>query len=283
MNKVLVVILFLVSSAYASESSVYDFNWLDTDKEVYVLQNRKFRKDSNLYLSAVAGMTTSGAFVDSYSYQGRIGYFFKEEYGVELLFAKNSSSKNETYENLQAATNSDTFYRKVGNPLDTAVIFHYMDSVSSLLNQTNAIGRNFTQYPIWGTPLVNEPTPMATNHLQEVTNMKNFIKARIAWLDNKWITTNPSCPAPEGLDEVKYASLFSIYPNPASSQIYVSMDDANTVNYTAELISMQGAVLQTQQGRVQQFSVGIQHIPAGMYMLRVKTSAGTACKRIIKE
>ncbi len=176
-----------------------------------------------------------------------------------------------------------TFYRKSGNPLDTAVIFHYMDSVSSILNQTNATGRNFTQYPIWGTPLVNEPTPMATNHAEEVNNMKSFIKARIAWLDTKWITTNIACPAPEGLQDVKYASLFSMYPNPANSQIFVTMDNPNSDSYMAELISMQGSILHTQQGKGSQFSVDLQDIPSGMYMLRIKTAAGSACKRIIKE
>ncbi|MFZ4713956.1 MAG: outer membrane beta-barrel domain-containing protein [Bacteriovoracaceae bacterium] len=106
------IVLMMTSLVYASESSVYDFSWLDADKEVYVLQNRKFRKDKKLYLSGLAGITTSGSFVDAMSYQGRVGYFFTEEFGVELLYSKNMSKKNETYKNVQAS-GVDTFYRKI--------------------------------------------------------------------------------------------------------------------------------------------------------------------------
>ena len=105
-------LLFISSVSFASESSVYDFSWLDTDKEVYVLQNRKFRKDDRIYLSALGGMTTSGAFVDSTTIQARVGYFFHEEFGVEILYAKNASKKNDVYKNVEAA-NVDTFYRKI--------------------------------------------------------------------------------------------------------------------------------------------------------------------------
>jgi outer membrane beta-barrel protein len=114
--KTLLVLFTLIYSAvlFASESSVYDFSWLDKDKEVYVLQNRKYRKDDKLYLSAIGGMTTSGAFVDATVYQGRIGYFFTEEFGVEAFYSMNDSQKNDTYKNVQAA-GLDTFYRKIEN------------------------------------------------------------------------------------------------------------------------------------------------------------------------
>ena len=60
----------------AGESSTYDFSWLDPDKEVYVLQNRKFRKKRSLFVSGGGGKTLSGAFVDSNSITGAHGIFF---------------------------------------------------------------------------------------------------------------------------------------------------------------------------------------------------------------
>jgi outer membrane beta-barrel protein len=113
MKKLFSLFLVLFSSlSFASESSVYDFTWLDADKEVYVLQNRKFRKDGKLYVSGLAGMTTSGAFVDSTSYQGRAGFFFQEEFGFEVLYSKNVSSKNDTFKNVEAS-GSTPYYRKI--------------------------------------------------------------------------------------------------------------------------------------------------------------------------
>ncbi len=80
----------------AAEGDTYNFSWLDPDKEVYVLQNRKYRKNGKIYANVGAGLTTSGAFVSSSNLQGRFGYFFKEEYGVEFLYSSNSGEENET-------------------------------------------------------------------------------------------------------------------------------------------------------------------------------------------
>jgi outer membrane beta-barrel protein len=88
--------LFSAVAVNASEDDLYDFSWLDTDKEVYVLQNRKFRKAGRLTAAVGYGFTTSGAFVDSNAIQGRVGFFFKEEWGFEGVYSKNSGDENDT-------------------------------------------------------------------------------------------------------------------------------------------------------------------------------------------
>ncbi|MBL7663720.1 MAG: outer membrane beta-barrel domain-containing protein [Bacteriovoracaceae bacterium] len=102
------------TSAMAGESSTYDFSWLDKDKAVYVLQNRTFRKSGTVYVGGTFGMTTSGTFTDATVMQGRAGYFFKEEWGIEFIFSKNSGKTNETFDNVQEA-GADVFYRKVNS------------------------------------------------------------------------------------------------------------------------------------------------------------------------
>jgi hypothetical protein len=47
----LALFTFLSPKIYSSEGSTYSFDWLDPDKEVYVLQNRKFRKDNTPFQS----------------------------------------------------------------------------------------------------------------------------------------------------------------------------------------------------------------------------------------
>jgi outer membrane beta-barrel protein len=85
--------LFVIDSK-ATEDSLYSFSWLDKDKEVYVLQNRKYRKNKNVYISGGGGVTTSGAFVNAFSFQFKAGYFFKEDWGIEGLFSKNIGQEN---------------------------------------------------------------------------------------------------------------------------------------------------------------------------------------------
>jgi outer membrane beta-barrel protein len=101
-KKVFLIISFSIISlphqAFSSESSVYKFDWLDSDKEIYVLQNRKFRKDKSLYVGATGNFTTSGAFIDSIGYSAVAGFFFTENWGVELIYNSASPETNSTYE-----------------------------------------------------------------------------------------------------------------------------------------------------------------------------------------
>jgi outer membrane beta-barrel protein len=113
----LFVFLFLFSplNIHAGESDTYSFTWLDPDKEVYVLQNRKYRKKGKVHLNLGGGKTLSGAFVDGTTLQGRIGYFFGEEWGFEGVYAKNSGSENVTAESVRnrGASGSIPFRRIV--------------------------------------------------------------------------------------------------------------------------------------------------------------------------
>ncbi|OFZ21108.1 MAG: hypothetical protein A2202_07435 [Bdellovibrionales bacterium RIFOXYA1_FULL_36_14] len=98
---ILFFITFLINtsfdfSVYASEESIYKFSWLDPDKEVYVLQNRKFRKAGKFHFNAGYAHLVSGAFVDGAGLQGRAGYFFTEDWGFEVLYTKTSSKENDT-------------------------------------------------------------------------------------------------------------------------------------------------------------------------------------------
>lgn len=110
MNRFLLIFLitnfFVIPLSFAGEDNVYSFSWLDPDKEVYVLQNRKFRKKGKVHLNAGFGMTTSGAFVDATSIQARAGFFFKEDWGVDFVYAQNSGEENGTAASVRNAGSS---------------------------------------------------------------------------------------------------------------------------------------------------------------------------------
>ena len=110
--------LLCIKTSLASEQDTYNFSWLDPDKEVYVLQNRKFRKKGNLHFSLNGGKTLSGPFVNSTSFQGRAGYFASEELGFEFVYSKNSGEENLTAQSVrqqQDGTGSIPFRRIVDN------------------------------------------------------------------------------------------------------------------------------------------------------------------------
>lgn len=113
MKRVLLLLIFVVpTTIFANESNVYDFSWLDPDKKVYVLQNRKFRKSGKLYLGTTFGRSLSGAFIDSNEANVYAGFFFHEDWGIEVSYTKASGTTNNTHDgvNEQGAV---AFYRKV--------------------------------------------------------------------------------------------------------------------------------------------------------------------------
>lgn len=106
--------LFISTSLLASEKSLYNFNWLDKDKEIYVLQNRKFRKDGKAYIGVTGNYTMSGAFINAYGGTVRGGFFFSEDWGVELLYGKSIGSENDTAKGVREQ-GTVPYYRKVDN------------------------------------------------------------------------------------------------------------------------------------------------------------------------
>ena len=106
----------------ASENSIYDFSWLDKDKEVYVLQNRKFRKNKRLYIGGLLGRQINGAFIDSNEASLHGGFFFKEDWGIEVSYTKASGSTNATHDavNEQGAV---AFYREVDTSMSAMLLW----------------------------------------------------------------------------------------------------------------------------------------------------------------
>jgi outer membrane beta-barrel protein len=113
MKTALLLFSFLVCSmVIASERSLYEFSWLDKDKEIYVLQNRRYRKAGNAYVGALGAKTISGAFIDAYGGSVRGGYFFKEDWGIEAVFGKSSGKENDAAKGVEQQQ-AEAFFRKV--------------------------------------------------------------------------------------------------------------------------------------------------------------------------
>jgi len=113
---------FLSIQSFASEGSVYNFSWLDKDKEVYVLQNRKFRKNGSFYVGGTAGKAVSGAFVDSYEGSLYGGYFFKEDWGIEVSYTKASGDTNATYDGVKSQ-GTVPFFRKIDTSMSAMLMW----------------------------------------------------------------------------------------------------------------------------------------------------------------
>ena len=135
MRKILVVLLCLFTiQGFAASSSVYDFSWLDKDKEVYVLQNRKFRKDSKIYVSGTLGKNINKSFIDGTAITLRAGYFFHEDWGIEVVYSMNSGKENSTADAVKAQS-SVPFYRKTKSYMGAMAMWSPFYSKLNMFNQ----------------------------------------------------------------------------------------------------------------------------------------------------
>jgi outer membrane beta-barrel protein len=72
----------------------YAFSWLDPDKNVYVLQNRKFRKARRFAVFASGGINLNNPYRSEYPLMPKVGYWFTEQFGVELFYTHVFSSES---------------------------------------------------------------------------------------------------------------------------------------------------------------------------------------------
>lgn len=124
MKKFALILLSLMMSflVYADEKSLYNFSWLDKDKEIYVLQNRKFRKDGSFYVGGTLAYNLSQDFLDAYGGTLRAGYFFREDWGIEAVYGKNTSTESDTAKGVKEQ-GAFPFYREIDTYMGAMVMW----------------------------------------------------------------------------------------------------------------------------------------------------------------
>lgn len=108
-----VVGTLLSNVAHGSESSLYDFMWLDQDKKVYVLQNKTYKKEKTFYTNIGVGKTVNADFQKTQTLMINTGYNFHEEWGVEAIYLNYDNKSNSAFDNLQKVNTTYPFIRRL--------------------------------------------------------------------------------------------------------------------------------------------------------------------------
>lgn len=103
--------------------------------------------------------------------------------------------------------------RQPGQPFATATLNHWLDSMAVVLDESQQ--RNFRAWPILGQYVWPNPQPIATTYAGEIANLKNWLAARLTWLDRQL----PGSCRPLGLPvagaTLSDAEAATLWPNPA--------------------------------------------------------------------
>ncbi len=116
LKKLLIHLLCSVffSPALAGEKDLYEFLWLDPDKEVYVLQNKKHPLQKKVFLNLGYISNLSSNFQDTNGTAFSLGYYFTEEIGIEIAQQVYTNKDNNAYKSIQVVNGQIPFIR---NPL----------------------------------------------------------------------------------------------------------------------------------------------------------------------
>ncbi len=123
MKKIIFLFVLMFSQfSLSADESLYKFEWMDDDKEIYVLQNRRFRKAGRVNLSLMGVMNLSDKFVNTIGGALKGAYFFKEDWGVELGFGIGAPSYNDTFDRV-AEQSAVPFYNAITRFMSASVVW----------------------------------------------------------------------------------------------------------------------------------------------------------------
>ena len=158
-------------------------------------------------------------------------------------------------------------------------IFSYIDEKVALLGQAQV--RNFQQWDNLGEYLWPNPSPFATTYEEEISQMKNWISARLIWMDNN---IDGMCAPTETNDPIAPTYL-SISPNPFSNFLNVTLK-LGSKNSIFTLKNSLGQIVfeqptNHQQGIIQ-INIPTDRLTNGIYFACVQTEETCIIQEVIK-
>lgn len=166
--------------------------------------------------------------------------------------------------------------------LSTARLHAIVDSAAAVLDEGQE--RNFLKYPVLGEWVWPNPTPVPVDYAGEVTELKNWITNRLAWLDANMPGT---CTVSSINDESKSETISSATasPNPFENTTMLSWNstriedlDIMIVNSTGEIILQKK--IHTHAGE-NLFSVDMEDATPGIYIVHLHNGSLTESVKII--
>ncbi len=104
--------------------NVYEFLWLDQDKEVFVLQNKVYTKKHTQYfdLSYISGLEQK--FQSVKGAQTKYGFFLTEELALEGFANLYGNSNNSEYDSVRTITGAAPFVRKINHMFGAMAVWY---------------------------------------------------------------------------------------------------------------------------------------------------------------
>jgi subtilisin-like proprotein convertase family protein len=168
--------------------------------------------------------------------------------------------------------------------LDTVKLFGWVDSMATFLNAAQV--RNFEKWSILGVSVWPNPTPIPTTYAGEISELKSFLRKRIAWLDTHIPGT---CYPFLSVPEVSGRLDISVYPNPFSNDLTVRFNNPRRQSVVLQLMSADGKLIFSERKEVSAGMNSQSVLPAGsslspgIYILRLRTEDEYRTIKVIRQ
>jgi outer membrane beta-barrel protein len=104
-------------------SNLYEFLWLDQDKEVYVLQNKVYTKKHTHYFNLSYINSLEQKFQKVKGAQLKYGFYLTEEFAIEGFANIYGNSNNSEYDSVRTITGIAPFVRKINNMVGAMAVW----------------------------------------------------------------------------------------------------------------------------------------------------------------
>jgi hypothetical protein len=167
------------------------------------------------------------------------------------------------------------------NILSLTTLNNYVDSVAAVLSVAQQ--RNFTQFPIIGAYIYPNPQPESgATYQSEVADVKNWIAARVTWMDGAITGTCSSGIA--ALDQKK--NQLNVYPNPMISGATFSISLAENSEVSLCIRDIVGTEVshynKTRFARGEhKISFERDQLPSGIYLYQLRINNTTKTGKLV--
>ena len=158
----------------------------------------------------------------------------------------------------------------------TDSLFAFIDGQVEIMSPS--INQNFARWNILGTYLWPNPFPLANSHAQEITFLKEWLTARLQWMDDNIGST---CQMSVNTTELEALEVFEIVPNPAYDKLSLLME----ADLWSEIKGI--AIINALGQRTDLPNLGtnlsfdISHLMAGVYFVELQLGGETYLKKVV--
>ncbi|HNX88528.1 MAG TPA: CotH kinase family protein [Paludibacteraceae bacterium] len=158
----------------------------------------------------------------------------------------------------------DRYFSLRASILSLDYMYHYIDSVASVLNEAQERHQS-----IYNTLGIGNGSPeiddQPTTFEGDITKFKNWIATRIAWLDANMVGISTDDTA------LKSDFILRVFPNPVQEILYIESDQNIS---DIKLYNVAGLVMMDIKPNINSKALNIRQLPRGIYILHVTLDNG---------